>query len=156
MPDGLVSFQCLSQSISMILMQNKDENGVLNVKASPNPSKINEMARQRLAVIKLGKGALAFWSGWSAEQMSIWFKELFPDAFDYLATHPYKANPSALPWALLIKSQRTHSLAFEPLPGGYEVAHYARKDGKSCEKRVVYISKFSILDSIGSCTHCIY
>lgn len=95
------------------------------------------MARQWLAVIKIGKGALEFWSGWSTEQMSNWFrfKELFPDAFNYLEAHPYQANRSALPWALLIKSQRTHSLAFEPFPSGCEFAYYARKDGKSCEKR---------------------
>lgn len=135
-------------SISIILMQHKDENGALNVSASPNPSKINDMARQRLAVLDFGKGTLAFWSDWSTERISTWFKGLFPDAFDYLEKHPYKADPSALPWALLIKTQRMHTLAFESLPTGFEVAHYTLKDGKGPKNRVIYIGKF--ITSLGN------
>lgn len=103
------------------------------------------MVGQGLAVIAKFGNPMEFWTDWSTTRMTEFFEALFPKAFRYLDAHPYKANPTAIKWGLLIKSQRTLSLAYEGLPGGYEVSHYCRKGAKKWNERTVYISEQNIL-----------
>lgn len=122
----------------------QDSQGRLNSTACPTVAKINKLKGYRLAVITKFGDPLEFSTDWTSLQMSVWFEKLFPDAFEYLQTHAYMPDPFSINWGLLIKSQRTVSLASEVLPSGSDVAHHGKKDGKKWDQQVIYISMCTV------------
>ncbi|KAJ7718879.1 hypothetical protein DFH07DRAFT_973130 [Mycena maculata] len=100
----------------------------------------------KLAKLSTPTDQLFVHPGWSNAQLCDWVEGHFPEAIEYLSTHPYAADADASEavrgqvWRLCIKTHQQLDLSFEALPTGATVINVCASAGRAVQQRVLILT----------------
>ncbi|KAJ7735637.1 hypothetical protein DFH07DRAFT_779928 [Mycena maculata] len=100
----------------------------------------------KLAKLSTPTNQLFVHPGWSNAQLCNWVEGHFPEAIEYLSTHPYAADADTSEavrgqvWRLCIKTHQQLDLSFEALPTGATVMNVCASAGRAVQQRVLILT----------------